>query len=132
MQRAWAAAVVSLVALVFVTVSVAAAYRVAVQDGCNRECSACCGADTPAIYEDCTAVPCAKDGRFSEPSSDNGWFFAMQTVTTTGYGSYVFAKFPRVQNIATWGMALGNICWAIFLGAIVSIMTTPRTSDGPH
>jgi hypothetical protein len=58
------------------------------------------------------------------PSELNARFFAVQTITTTGYGSEVFLNVPEVQEMSFWGMIAGALCWALFTAAFFSVLTT--------
>ena len=64
----------------------------------------------------------------ASPSDGNAWFFAVQTLSTTGYGSEVFLNVPKVQSIATYGMLTGPVFLAFFISLIVSALAT-KSSD---
>jgi len=63
------------------------------------------------------------------PPSYNARFFAIQTITTTGYGSEVFLKVPRVQMLANLGMLFGPLFFSLFVGIAASAMTSAKFQD---
>ena len=58
----------------------------------------------------------------------SGWFFAGQTITTTGYGAGgVQFDNPCVKLLACWAMPIGSFLWGIAIGVLVVILT--KTDD---
>lgn len=107
------------------------AYRDGAHEGCAKEQQARTACTTAArddkdaraacgdVYEDCRQFPA--DGY---PSTTTALFFTAQTITTTGFGSYVHLKFEDVQWIALWGMLVGAFLWALIVGLLVNIISS--------
>lgn len=66
---------------------------------------------------------CDKEKR---PVDDNylltAIFFAMQTITTTGYGSGFDANINTVKWICFWGMFWGASAWALWVSALFNLI----------
>lgn len=78
--------------------------------------------------EGCVPTAGALAGKCSAaPSDENARFFAVQTISTTGYGSEVFLNVPKVQEIATYGMLAGPAFFALLISLVVSALATKRS-----
>jgi hypothetical protein len=83
-------------------------------------------------YQDCICRD-PKSPTFSAEECKNtvdlsGWFFAGQTITTTGYGAGgVNLDNTCVKKLACWVMPVGSSLWALAIGVLLAIGTKTDT-----
>ncbi|MBU6142117.1 ion transporter [Patescibacteria group bacterium] len=73
-------------------------------------------------------VPCCT-GTFYSPSNVDAWWFVIQTITTTGYGSLpVWTN--RLKILSSILMIGSILMWTVFLGLVINIIHDYLKGDG--
>lgn len=83
----------------------------------GRDCS---DSEQDQLCRDCVGIGQALPRR---PSHTNAVYFAVQTMTTTGYGTGIFLSVEDIQQETIAGMLIGSCLWSLLTAAFFSLIS---------